>query len=34
MTIPVLVLTAISVLIGLFPEGVIDYLSRIVVKIM
>lgn len=34
MTIPVLVLTALSVLIGLFPEGIIAYLSRIVVKII
>lgn len=34
MTVPVLVLTVLSVLIGLFPEGVIDYLSHIVIKIM
>ncbi|MDE6202647.1 MAG: proton-conducting membrane transporter, partial [Lachnospiraceae bacterium] len=34
MTIPVLVLTVLSVLMGLFPEGIIDYLSRIVIKIM
>lgn len=34
MTIPVLILTILSVLIGLFPNGLINYLSQIIEKIL
>ena len=34
MTVPVLILTILSVMIGLFPGQIVDYLSRIVEKIV
>ena len=34
MTIPVLILTVLSVFIGLFPEWLLNYLSQIIEKII
>ena len=34
MLIPVIILTALTVAIGLFPNGIIAYLSRIITKIV
>lgn len=34
MTIPILILTILSVLIGLFPNGLVNYLSQIIEKIL
>lgn len=34
MTIPILILTILSVLIGLFPNGLVSYLSQIIEKIL
>lgn len=34
MTMPVLVLTVLSVAIGLFPGWIVEYLSRIIEKII
>ena len=34
MTVPVLILTILSVVIGLLPEGIVNYLAQVIEKIV